>query len=44
MQTLGQPDEVASAIAWLLDPEQRIVTGQVLGLDGGLGTLQPRVR
>ena len=42
MNTIGQPDEVASAIAWLLDPGQRVVTGQTLGVDAGLGTLQPR--
>lgn len=39
---IAQPDEVASAIAWLLDPAQRVVTGQTLGVDAGLGTLQPR--
>ena len=39
--SLGQPDEVASAIEWLLDPAQSWVTGQVLGVDG-LGTVRPR--
>lgn len=42
MGTIGSPEEVASAIAWLLDAEQRIVTGQTLGVDGGLGTVHPR--
>jgi len=42
MNTIGQPDEVASAIAWLLDPAQRVVTGQTLGVDAGLGTVHPR--
>jgi NAD(P)-dependent dehydrogenase (short-subunit alcohol dehydrogenase family) len=32
---------VARAIAWLLDPEQSWVTGQVLGIDGGLSSLRP---
>jgi len=39
---LGEPAEIASAIAWLLDPEQSWVTGQVLGIDGGLGSIQAR--
>jgi NAD(P)-dependent dehydrogenase (short-subunit alcohol dehydrogenase family) len=33
---------VASAIAWLLDAEQKWVTGQVIGVDGGLGAVQAR--
>lgn len=39
---IGEPDEVASAIAWFLDPSNGWVTGQVLGVDGGLGTLRGR--
>jgi NAD(P)-dependent dehydrogenase (short-subunit alcohol dehydrogenase family) len=39
---IGNPSEVASAICWLLDPEQSWVTGQVLGVDGGLSQVQPR--
>jgi len=42
MNTIGQPEDVAGAVAWLLDPAQRIVTGQTLGVDGGLGSLHPR--
>lgn len=36
----GKPAQVASMIAWLLDPENDWVTGQVFGVDGGLGTLR----
>ncbi len=39
---IGAPDEVASAIDWLLDPANSWVTGQVLGVDGGLATVRPR--
>jgi len=39
---IGEPDQVASAIAWFLEPENDWVTGQVLSVDGGLSTLQPR--
>ncbi len=39
---IGEPAEVASAICWLLDREQGWVTGQVLGVDGGFGSVQAR--
>ena len=39
---IGEPDEVASAIEWLLDPEQSWVTGQVIGVDGGLSRIRSR--
>jgi len=40
---IGEPDEVASAIRWFLDPQQSWVTGQVLAVDGGLSSVQPGV-
>jgi NAD(P)-dependent dehydrogenase (short-subunit alcohol dehydrogenase family) len=39
---LGEPDDVARAITWLLDPSQAWITGQVLGVDGGLADLKLR--
>lgn len=39
---LGEPGDIASAICWLLSPEQSWVTGQVLQVDGGLSTVQAR--
>lgn len=39
---LGEPNHIASLAAWLLDPENDWITGQVIGLDGGLGHVLPR--
>lgn len=39
---IGEPDDVAAAIEWLLDPASSWVTGQVIGVDGGLATLRVR--
>jgi len=39
---IGKPEDVASGIVWLLDPENSWVTGQILGIDGGLGTVRAR--
>lgn len=41
---LGEPDDVAQAVAWLLAPATSWVTGQTVGVDGGLGTVRTRVR
>jgi NAD(P)-dependent dehydrogenase (short-subunit alcohol dehydrogenase family) len=38
----GAPDEVASAIEWFLAAEQSWVTGQILGVDGGLASVRAR--
>ena len=35
----GEPEEVANVMAFLLDPEQAFVTGQVWGVDGGLSSV-----
>ena len=39
---LGEPEDVAAAIGWLLDPAQSWVTGQIIGIDGGLGSVRAR--
>jgi NAD(P)-dependent dehydrogenase (short-subunit alcohol dehydrogenase family) len=39
MQRIGQPAEVAAAIAWLSSEEASFVTGQNLLVDGGIMSL-----
>ena len=41
---IGTPEEVAGLIAWLLDPENSWITGQVIGIDGGLADLKTKHR
>jgi len=35
---IGEPGDVAAVVAWLLDPATTWVTGQVIGVDGGLSS------
>lgn len=39
---LGEPEDVAAIIAWLVSDESTWVTGQCYGVDGGLGTLRAK--
>ena len=39
---LGEPEHVASLVEWLLNPENDWITGQVIGVDGGLGHVLSR--
>jgi NAD(P)-dependent dehydrogenase (short-subunit alcohol dehydrogenase family) len=41
---IGQPEDIARAIVFLLDPANDWITGQVLGVDGGLSSIRPRTR
>ncbi len=41
---LGEPEDIASLIEWLLTPENTWVSGQIFGVDGGLSTLRPMPR
>ncbi len=41
---IGTPDDVADAVCWLLGPASSWVTGQAIGVDGGLARLKTRSR
>jgi NAD(P)-dependent dehydrogenase (short-subunit alcohol dehydrogenase family) len=41
---LGTPDDVGRAVAFLLDPANDWITGQVLAVDGGLARVRPRMK
>jgi NAD(P)-dependent dehydrogenase (short-subunit alcohol dehydrogenase family) len=49
LHRFGNPEEIAQAILFLASPEQSWLTGQVLGVDGGLASIkspsaaQPRI-
>ena len=44
MGRLGEPEDIASMIEWLLDPANTWITGQVFSVDGGLSSLHPMPR
>jgi NAD(P)-dependent dehydrogenase (short-subunit alcohol dehydrogenase family) len=44
LNRIGEPEQVADMIAFLLNPRHDWITGQVFGVDGGLGTVRPRAR
>jgi 3-oxoacyl-[acyl-carrier protein] reductase len=37
---IGEPDDIATAITWLLDPKTSWVTGQVISIDGGMSVVR----
>ena len=39
---LGEASDIASMAAWLISPQSSWTTGQVFGIDGGLGTLKTK--
>jgi len=41
---LGTPADVARMMAFLLEPENSWITGQIIGVDGGLGSVRPKNR
>lgn len=41
---LGEPEDIARAIVFLLDPANSWITGQVLAVDGGLSRVRPKFK
>jgi len=41
---IGNPEEIARAIIFLLNPENDWITGQVLAIDGGLSHVRPKLK
>ena len=41
---LGEPEQVASLITWLLDPTNSWMTGEVISIDGGLANVRANGR
>jgi len=42
LNRIGKPEDIASMIDFLLDPSNSWITGQVFGVDGGLGTIRAK--
>jgi NAD(P)-dependent dehydrogenase (short-subunit alcohol dehydrogenase family) len=42
LQRLGEPEDVASAAAFLIGPDASWITGQVIGIDGGRSTVRTK--
>lgn len=36
MGRVGEPKDIARAVQFFLDPENDFITGQILGVDGGM--------
>ena len=41
---IGEPQDIANAITFLLSPQNSWITGQVLGVDGGLSRVRPKTK
>jgi NAD(P)-dependent dehydrogenase (short-subunit alcohol dehydrogenase family) len=39
---VGEPADVAAAVVWLLNPSTTWVTGQIISVDGGLGSVRAK--
>lgn len=41
---LGNPEDIARGVLFLLNPENNWITGQVLAIDGGLSCIHPKIK
>lgn len=39
---IGQPNDIANLAAFLLNPENSWITGQIIAVDGGMSSIKPR--
>lgn len=42
LKRIGQPEEIARMIRTIIEPEGAWITGQVIGVDGGMATVRPK--
>ena len=42
LKNIGKPEDFASMVSWLISENARFMTGQVIGMNGGMGTLVGR--
>ena len=42
LKRIGQPEEIARVIQMLIEPESAWITGQVIGVDGGITKVRPK--
>jgi NAD(P)-dependent dehydrogenase (short-subunit alcohol dehydrogenase family) len=40
LQRIGSPHEISSLVSFLLSEDASWITGQIIGIDGGMGSLK----
>jgi NAD(P)-dependent dehydrogenase (short-subunit alcohol dehydrogenase family) len=40
LQRIGNPDEISKLVSFLLSEDASWMTGQIIGIDGGMGSLK----
>ncbi len=44
LERIGEPSDIVPVLSWLLGPESAWVTGQTIGVDGGMANVRGRVK